>query len=105
MALASAVKGARHTGQQITWLRQDDTAVNLTGTTLTGRLRDRKTGVARAIDGTLTLVTPASGIFNWVYGALDVGTAGMFDVQVTATYADTLKEISFLSEWWVEEAI
>lgn len=105
MALAKAVKGARHTAQTITWKRDDGTAVNLTGATLTGRLKNQATEVTTAIDGTLALVTPASGIFRWTYGANDVGTAGTFEVQFTATYADTLKDISYVAQWLVEPVI
>jgi len=105
MALADAVKGARHTRQQITWQREDGTAVVLTGATLTGRLRSRTTGVARAMDGTLTLVDAAAGTFNWVYGVADIGTGDEFDAQFIATFADTLTDISFTETWEVREAL
>lgn len=103
MALANAVKGARHTVQTITWTDDDDTAVNLTGATLTGFIR--QSGTTRAIDGTLALVTAASGIFSWTYGALDVGTAGDAEVQIVATFSDTTKDISYIGSWYVHEAL
>lgn len=76
MALASAVAGARHTVQTITWTQDGTTPQNLTGATVTGLLRNIATGVVRAIDGTLTVTGATTGVFTWNYGALDVGTVG-----------------------------
>ena len=101
MALAKAVKDARHTRQLVTWLDGDGDALNLTGATLTGRLQDLETGTARAIDGTLVVVTPVAGVFSWQYGVLDVGTAGHFRAQFTATFADTLADRTLLEDWEV----
>jgi hypothetical protein len=101
MALIGVLKGSRHTAQQITWTRTDGTAENLTGATVTGTLYNQTTGVSRAITGTLTLVTAASGIFLWTYSALDVGTAGDYAVQFTATFADTTTDISLIDSWVV----
>jgi len=57
------------------------------------------------IDGTLALVTAASGIFSWTYGANDVGTAGEADVQIVATFADTTKDISYIGAWYVHDIL
>lgn len=103
MALANAIKGARHTAQRITWTDDDGTAVNLTGATLTGKIKHR--GVTRAIDGSLALVTAASGIFDWTYGATDVGTVGAMKVQIIATYGDSSKDKTYISDWKVEDAL
>src|SRR5512139_468375 len=101
MALQPALKGARNTGQQITWTRTDGVAQNLTGATLSGRMKNIATGTAVAIDGVLSLVTAASGIFNWAYGAVDVGTAGVYEVQLKATY--TLFDVTFSELMVVED--
>lgn len=105
MALADAVQGARKIAQQITWTDEDGTAVDLTNTTLTGFIRPFGGGTTRAIDGTLSLVTAASGIFSWAYGETDVGTAGQFEVQFVATYSDTLTERTLKHAWQVIEAL
>lgn len=104
MALAAAVKGARHIGQTITFTDDDGTAVNLTGATLTGVIRSLASGATRAIDGTLALATPASGIFTWSYGAVDVGTVGKFEVQFTATISGNTV-ISYIHNWTVFEVM
>jgi len=103
MALANAVEAARHTVQTITWTDDDGTAVNLTGATLTGKIR--QDGTTRSVDGTLALVTAASGIFSWTYGALDVGTVGAAAVQFIATFADTTKDKSYIELWYVHDAL
>lgn len=106
MSLSSAVQGARYTGQRITWRDKDGDAQNLTGATLTGRLRNRETGVARAIDGTLTVDGDATeGVFVWAYGATDVSEAGKFDAQFIATYGGGLADKTMLERWTVVEAI
>lgn len=105
MALSNAVQGARHSGQQVTWTKSDGSAQDLAGATITARIRNRITGAAAAADGVFTLVTPASGIFNWAYGTVDVGTAGKFEVQFKAAYADSKHDLTFSADWEVEEAL
>ena len=106
MALAAAVAGATRPSQVITWTRDDGNAEPLTGATLTGRIRDRTTGVSRAIAGTLTLVNEAAGVFRWDYAAGDVATAGVYDVQFTAAFTTGQTPArTFVSQWTVAEAL
>lgn len=105
MALADAIEGSRHTAQQITWKDKDGVAVDLTGATLTGRLKDTTTGAITSIDsGALTLVTAASGIFQWAYGVNDVGTVGVYEVQFIATFGAGDIERSIPETWRVIDA-
>lgn len=104
MALANAVQNARYAAQQITWSDGDGNAVDLTGATLTGFVQDAN-GRIRTIDGTLALVTAASGIFSWTYGANDVATPGDYLVQFVATYAGGQSDKTLLYEWRVFEAL
>lgn len=105
MALANAVQAARHTAQVVTWLDGDGDAQILTAATLTGRIRNRKTGIERAVDGTLAVTDGANGVFTWTYGAADVADEGVFDVQFVATYADTQNDKTLIEKWIVHEAI
>lgn len=105
MALSNAVQGARHSGQSITWKKSDGTAYDLTGATITARIRNQRTGEARDADGSFSLTTPASGIFAWAYGATDVQYPGRFDVQFKAAYSDSKHDLTFSAEWEVEGAI
>lgn len=89
MALADAVQGSRHTGLTITWYQADGTTVlDLTNATITGTKRDINTGTVTALDGALASDAPTTGVFTWAFGAVDTGTAGVYEVQFTATFSD-----------------
>lgn len=105
MALANAVQGARHTAQRVTWTDTEGDALNLTGATLSGRILDEATGLARDMDGTLSIISPTQGVFDWQYGELDVGAAGAFRVQFTASYGASGSDRTLQEEWRVEAAI
>src|SRR3989304_2867247 len=104
MGLSNAVQGARYIPQQITWTDEDGTAVNLTGATLTGKLKNMATGGITSNDGTLAIGTAPAGIFSWTYGSLDGGTVGNFSVQFIATYAGPLTEKTLTEPWRVYDA-
>lgn len=86
MTLAAAVQGARRPSQTITWTDENGTPLDLSGATITARIRNSTSNQTAASDGTFTVVTAASGIFRWDYSATDVATAGDFEVQFTATF-------------------
>jgi hypothetical protein len=106
MALPDAVQGATRPQYQLTWVDADGDAVDLTGATVTVRIRDRSTYTTTATGGTVTLTTAASGIFTWTPGAADVATAGVYDVQFSAAYSTPPSpERTVLESWTVHEAI
>lgn len=106
MALSEAVQGAIRPAQVVTWTREDGTAENLTGATLTGKVKNWRTGLTRSITGTLVLTDAANGVFTWTYSAADVGTAGRHDVQITASFASGLTPgRNYKSRWMVREAL
>lgn len=82
--LVNAVQGAQRPSQLITWTDEDDSALSLTGATVTGVIVD-VAGNVRAISGNLT-PTASAGEFRWDYSAEDVATVGSFMVQFTATF-------------------
>ncbi|SRR6266540_1138767 len=100
MALQNAIQGQAHTGQSITWTRDDGTAQNLTGATLTGTITNVLTGVSVAIAGALTATTPLSGILTWAYASADVASAGQYRVQLLASYAGA-SDATYLADWLV----
>lgn len=55
-------------------LEEEGAAVNLTGCTVTAVLRD-KSGVALALTGSVSVVTPASGLIRWSPAAGDIDAA------------------------------
>lgn len=102
MALAAAIKGAKRPSQTITWTRADGIAEDLSGATLTGYIRNQRTGATRAIDGDLALVTAASGIFSWAYGDTDVSEAGeSFEVQFVASFGSDPTPAKTVSASWM----
>jgi len=106
MALSSAVQGATHTAQRITWKDGEGDLQDLTGATITATKRDRRTSAATAVTGAMAVVAPATGgIFTWTYSAADVLTAGDFYVQFIATYGDTTKDKTIIEPWTVLESI
>ncbi len=105
MSLSNGMVGAQHSVQQITWLKEDGSPYNLTGATITARIRDQQSGVSRASDGVFSLITPTSGIFSWAYGALDVANPGTFRVQFVASYSDSKNDKTYTANWSVEEAL
>ncbi len=100
MALAHAITGATRPSQVITWTRDDSTPEDLSGATLTGTIKN-SLGVVRAIAGTLTVTTAASGIFTWAYHVDDVATAGKYRVQFTAAFGSTPTPAKTVIADWV----
>lgn len=106
MALAAAVQGALRPEQQITWTDADGDAVNLTGATITARIRNLSSGVSADSTGNFTLVDAAGGVFVWSYSSADVATAGQFVAQFTAAYSSPpTPERTIAMSWTVHEAI
>ncbi len=105
--LQPAVQGATHTGQAVTWKRIDGTPQDLTGATISGRMRSAR-GVnapAAAMVSTFTPTVPASGQFLWTYAPADVVTAGVFVVQFTANYGVGGNDLTFEDIWQVRGAV
>lgn len=100
MALANAVAGALRPSQVISWLDGDGAPVNLTGATLTGKIRSELTGDVRDIAGTLTVTDAAAGVFVWDYAPADVAESGCFVVQFTATYGSPPSPGRTIAEPW-----
>lgn len=100
MALANAVAGAIRPSQVITWLDGDSAPINLTGATLTGKIRSNTTGVVRDIVGTLTVTDAAGGVFVWDYHPADVAESGHFVVQFTANYDSPPTPARTIAESW-----
>jgi len=106
MALATAIRGARHRGQKITWTSSDSIpgVIDLTGATLTGKKRNLLSDEVTTIEGTLEKLT-APNEMQWIYAAEDVASEGDFEVQFIASYNDGTEERSFIENWKVEKSL
>jgi hypothetical protein len=103
MALDDTVVGANATPQQITWQRTDGTAQNLTGFTITAKMYSIERRTSKAVTGTFSDVTPASGIFQWNRSAADVDTEGVWLVQFKGTNGSNVT-ITFDVVWHIRPA-
>lgn len=106
MTLAAAVQGARRPSQTITWADDAGTPLDLSGATVTARIRNTTNNQVVASDGDFVVVTAASGVFRWDYSAADVATSGDFEVQFTATYGSAPTPArTIVAPWSVLKAI
>ena len=105
MALPDAIQNARHTGLTITWSDESGTAVDLTGATITGYKKNKSTKTVTALGGALSLSDAANGVFTWAYGATDVATPGVYEVQFLATFGVNDIEKTLLETWRVHNAL
>jgi hypothetical protein len=104
MALNNAVQNATKRGQRIQW-RTNEGPRDLTGATLTGRIRNKQTGVTQAIAGALTPEPGLNGWFTWAYALADVATVGYYEVQFIASFLDLQTDKTFVEGWEVTIAL
>lgn len=104
--LAPRVQGAMRPSLQITWADEDGAPLNLTGATVTARIRNMATRVTTTSAGAFALVDAPNGVFRWDFDATDVAAAGEYQVQFTATYglAPTPAR-TFIAQWRITEAL
>jgi hypothetical protein len=107
MALPPRPQGALRPSPLITWADEDDNPLDLTGATITARIRPMAAGsVAVASSGSFTVTDAAAGVFRWDLDADDVATVGKYRVQFTATYGSAPSPArTFITDWQVTEAL
>lgn len=98
--LDASVQGSIANPPLITWNKSDDTAQDITGYTITGRLYSIERRVARSITGTFDIVNASAGIFRWNRSTADVADPGIFEVQFTGTAAG-IPNITYSELWEV----
>lgn len=81
--LPDLIAGSTRSTITLTWER-DGLALDLTGCTLSGRMKNLSTRTARAMTGTLSVTDATNGIFTWDLSAADC-VAGEYLVQFCAT--------------------
>lgn len=101
VVLPHTIVGDRKRALIITWTDEDDVAIDLTGATLTGEIKNMVSGTEANVTGELVIVTAASGIFSWARSAADVATPGVYRVRFVATYLGPLDTKSFAADWRV----
>ncbi|MCB9172341.1 MAG: hypothetical protein H6637_05395 [Ardenticatenales bacterium] len=91
-SLPAVVQGATHTPLLLTWRDASGEPVDLTGATITGRLRLSRGGTVRDAEGAFPITDHEAGAFQWLLAAADVAEDGDHLVQFTATYADDTED-------------
>jgi len=102
-ALPDWTENTTHLVMQVPWTDANGEAIDLTGATITGRIKNRTTGAARAITGTLLQDGTTDHYMNWTLTTADAA-AGQNLVKFTATFA-TKPVSTFQASWYVEAAI
>lgn len=106
MALADAVAGGKRPSQIITWADANGTVLDLTGATITARIKNNATGSTVASDGVFTVTSATAGQFRWDYSTTDVASAGSYTVQFSAAFGSSPTPArTFTTDWRVWEAI
>lgn len=97
------VQDQRRPSPVVTWLQEDGTAQDLTGvTSISGVMREEKTGVSKTITGNLAISDAVAGTFIWTLSESDVDTAGSWKVQFTAAYsAGATPAVSYEARWTI----
>lgn len=105
-ALADAVQGAKRPSQIITWTDKNGTALDLTGATITAKIKNLSSGSTVASDGVFTITDAAAGKFRWAYSTTDVADAGDYSVQFEAAYGSAPTPArTFIASWKVQPAL
>lgn len=106
--LGNTIQGARRPSMSITWLRDEDTGEpeDLTGATITCKIRREGTSSNAASDGSFVVTDGAAGVFRWDFSANDVATAGLHRVQFSAAFGDhPTPAKTYVTQWRVEPSL
>lgn len=94
MPISPLYVGERHKPLSVTWVDDSNVALDLTGATLSVRFGGVGTSASFAGTGVFSVTSPTGGLFTYTMSADDVATAGTWQLQFLATYADTTKTYS-----------
>ena len=102
--LPTWTEGSTYKGLLLTWTDEDGNPEDLTGATITGRIKDMQTKVARDVAGSIVpTANAAEGEAQWTFHVDDV-VAGKYEVQLKAVRSGK-PWLSFVADWVVEAAI
>lgn len=71
---------------QVTLKDGTGTAVNVTGTTIKFSMKNKLTGQLKINEGTVTIVTAASGVVKYTWVAADTDTVGEYEAEFEVTF-------------------
>lgn len=94
MPLSPLYVGETHRPLSVTWLDDSNVALDLTGATLSVRFAGQGGSLSFAGTGTFNVTSASTGQFTYTLAGTDVATPGTWQLQFTATYVDSTKEMS-----------
>lgn len=83
-----------HRPISVTWLDDSNTALNLSGATLTVRFAGVAGSQSFTGAGSFSVTNATAGQFTYTLASTDVATPGSWQLQFVATYSDTTKQFS-----------
>lgn len=87
--------GATHRPFVFSWTDENGAVIgDLTTVTLTARFRNRTSGASFTGTGVFAITDGPNAKFKYTASNADLANAGVFEVQITATWADSTKEAS-----------
>jgi hypothetical protein len=85
-------KGDRLPKLRATLLGSDGNALDLTGASVTFRMRARNGGALK-VNASATIITAVSGIVEYSWAAADVDTEGYYDAEFAVTLAGLVQTV------------
>ncbi|MCB8942528.1 MAG: hypothetical protein H6658_02010 [Ardenticatenaceae bacterium] len=102
--LPTWTEGSTYKGLLLTWTDEAGNPEDLTGATITGRIKNKQAKASRDVAGSIVpTANAAEGEAQWTFHVDDV-VAGQYEVQLKAVRAGK-PWLSFVADWEVEEVI
>lgn len=87
MPISPIPQGQTHVILSLTWKDDASVVVDLTGSTVTARIKAIN-GTGAAHTGTLTVTGAAAGTLTYKFATAEVATIGDYEIQFKAVYGD-----------------
>jgi hypothetical protein len=104
MAYTPIPLGQTHVKLDLTWKDDKQVVIDLTGATITARIRP-KHGAGAAATGTIAHVSDPAGHITYQFATTEVATAGIYEIQFKAVYADATILLHNILEYTVEAVV
>lgn len=88
MSYTPVTTGDNHDGLACTWQRDDGTAVDITGATITFRWQSTPGGTVVDGNGTVTITSAAAGQFTYKFGTTELAFSGSYTFQWKGVWGD-----------------
>ena len=94
MPLSPIRIGETHPVWNVTWTVDGGAALNISGSTITGKLQPIGGGADVTLGGAFAIVSGPAGTFTYTPVAADLATAGTYQLQFKAVFGDATVEFT-----------